>query len=200
MRIEDNQPVTVIVRRRIKAGHEQEFEGAMREFVSFALFFPGHQGMHIFRSADEGSQDYMVVAKFKDFISRKAFKQSLSYQEWMRRLKELTAGDPLIEEMGGISGWFALPEKLHQKPPKKYRMAIMAFLGVYPLTYFLPLSLKPLIGNWHPLLKNFLISGLVVALLTWLVMPFFSRLFSAWLFVESNTIHIKEDFKNEKRG
>jgi hypothetical protein len=34
--------ITVVVRRRVKGGQEAEFEGAIRDFIGFALGSPGH--------------------------------------------------------------------------------------------------------------------------------------------------------------
>jgi len=57
----DEQPITVVVRRRVKPGHEAEFETAMREFIGFALASPGHLDIHVLRPAATGPADYTVV-------------------------------------------------------------------------------------------------------------------------------------------
>src|SRR5262245_54656595 len=93
--------LTVIVNRRIRPGREAEFEQTMRNFVQFALAFPGHRGISVLRPA-AGSRDYIVVDKFSDECARGNFKASSQYQEWMGRLGELTEGDPRIQELSGL--------------------------------------------------------------------------------------------------
>ena len=174
--------VTAVVRRRTKPGCEEPFESAMQEFIAFALSFPGNRGIHVLRSDQANPREYTVVDRFADAAARKAFTNSDAYREWMVRLRALTEEEPHIEEAGGTSGWFTVPGRPTVKPPPKPKMALVTFLGVYPLTSLLPPLLKGLLPGWHPLLLNVVVTGLVVACLTWAVMPILTRLFRRWLF------------------
>lgn len=178
----EDPTVTVVVRRRTKPGCEEPFESAMREFIAFALASPGNRGIHVLRSDQANPREYTVVDRFADAAARKAFTASESYKEWMVRLRALTEGDPHIEELGGLSGWFTLPDQPHAKPPPKPKMAAVTFLGVYPLTSVFPGLFRKLLPGWHPLALNLVVTGLVVACLTWVVMPLLTRLFRRWLF------------------
>jgi uncharacterized protein len=172
--------LTVVVRRSIKAGKESEFEQAMRNFVEFALAFPGHRGISVIRPT--AGRDYVVVDRFSDAGSRGSFKASSQYQDWMKRLGELTEGDPRIEELSGLEGWFTLPEDPGLAKPPTYKMAIATFLGVYPVVMALSLTLGPVIQSWPFLLSNAVFNACVVALLTWVVMPLITRMLHRWLF------------------
>lgn len=178
----EKEPVTVIVRRRVKAGCNSDFEAAMREFIAFALSFPGHRDIHVLRPDHADGGDYTVVDKFADAGARHAFKTSAAYSKWMQRLAALTEGDPHIEEMGGLAGWFTLPEGTHARPPSRPKMAAVTFLGVYPLTSTLPPLFSGALPGWHPLLVNLVTTGVIVASLTWLIMPLLTRAFAPWLF------------------
>jgi antibiotic biosynthesis monooxygenase (ABM) superfamily enzyme len=61
-------------------------------------------------------------------------------------------------------------------------MAFVTLLAVYPLTMIFPAIVLPLTGGWPAWLKSLLIAALIVASLTWLVMPSMTRLFERWLF------------------
>jgi antibiotic biosynthesis monooxygenase (ABM) superfamily enzyme len=178
----EDSSVTVIVRRRTKPGCETDFEGVMREFVAFALACPGNRGLHVLRSEQGNPREYTVVDRFADAAARKAFTASAPYKEWMTRLRALTEEEPHIEQMGGTSGWFTLPGKPHATPPPRWKMALVTFLGVYPLTATFPRFFKYLLPEWHPLLVNVIVTGLIVASLTWIVMPALIPVFRRWLF------------------
>ena len=178
----EDTSVTVVVRRRTKPGCEEEFETAMRDFIDYALASPGNRGIHVIRSDQGHPRDYTVVNRFEDAAARKAFVATGPYKEWMIRLRALTEEEPYIEEHGGISGWFTLPGKPAAGPPPKVKMALTTFLGVYPLTSLLPPLFGRLLPDWHPLLRNVLVTGLIVVLLTWVVMPNLTRIFRRWLF------------------
>jgi uncharacterized protein len=178
----DNEPITVVVRRRVKPGREAEFESAMRDFIGFALTARGHLDIHVLRRTGSTPSDYTVVDQFASTAARQAFKESSAYKDWMVRLKALTEGDPQIDEKGGLAGWFTLPDSPNEKAPPKYKMALVTFLGVYPLATGLAPLFAALLPNWHPLLLSVLVNTGVVGLLTWVVMPVLTRVFASWLF------------------
>lgn len=154
----------------------------MREFIVFALSFPGNRGINVLRSEQANPREYTVVDRFADASSRKAFRSSEAYRQWMLRLGALTQTEPHIEEVGGTSGWFTLPEKPHALPPPRWKMAVVTFVGVYPLTSILPPLFRQMLPGWHSMALNLIVTGLVVACLTWLVMPGLTRVFRKWLF------------------
>jgi antibiotic biosynthesis monooxygenase (ABM) superfamily enzyme len=172
------EPLTVVVRRRVRPGFEARFEAAMQEFIRFALSSPGHLGIYVLRPEPGGPHEYTVVDRFADVSARQAFKASAEYGNWMRQLGDLTEGEAHIKEMQGLAGWFAA----HPKRPSKRKMALATFIGVYPLTSFLPPFISGLLPTWHPLLANVVTTGLIVGALSWIVMPIITRVMARWLF------------------
>lgn len=177
-----DEPVTIIVHRRVLPNREGEFEAAMREFIEFALAASGNLGIHVLRPSAKGARDYTVVNRFASAATRRAFKESAAYRAWMRRLRALTEAEPHIEERGGLAGWFTLPERPETRPPPRIKMAIVTFLGVYPLTSLLPPLGQKLLPMAHPLLVNAVVTAAIVGALTWIVMPVLVRIFRPWLF------------------
>lgn len=177
----EDKSVTVAVRRRTKPGCELPFEEAMRQFIAFALSSPGNRGIHVLRSEEANPREYTVVDRFADAAARRAFTETRTYRDWMTRLREFTEGDPHVAEMEGLAGWFTLPDKPMHRPPPKPKMALLAFLGIYPLICFLPPLAGKLLPAWHPLLRNAVVAGLIVVLLTWVVMPPLTKLLRHWL-------------------
>lgn len=185
---EPDLPVTIVIRRRIKPGQEAAFEADMSDFLTFARAAEGNQGIHVLRPANvtdaahvhDHPLVYTVVDRFSSTTTRRAFTNSDQYRQWMLRLRAHTEEDPHVEEMNGLAGWFTVPGE-HHRPPT-YKMAIVTFLGVYPLTSLLPNLIKRIIPDWHHLLANLVIAATVVSLLAWVVMPLLTRLFRPWLF------------------
>jgi antibiotic biosynthesis monooxygenase (ABM) superfamily enzyme len=177
-------PVTAVARGRVKAGADADFELAMRGFVDFALASPGNRGIDVLRPHPGGSREYTVVNHFVDWTARSAFKETPDYREWMARLSELTEKDTYLEERDGLGGWFTPPGAPCPAPPARIKMALVTLLGVYPLTSTFPVLGSWLLPTWHPLLLNVLITGAIVAALTWVIMPRLTRVFARWLFAE----------------
>jgi antibiotic biosynthesis monooxygenase (ABM) superfamily enzyme len=176
-----SEPVTALVRRRIKPGCEQRFEELMQEFVRFVLQQPGHLSITIVRPT-EGSRDYTVVDHFTGEQARRAFTSSPEYAEWRNRLVEVTEGEPTISEMGGLAPWFTLPDRPVRLPPPMYKMAVVTLMGVYPLSLLFSGMMERLAGAWPFWLTGLVIAALIVISLTWVVMPILTRLMEKWLF------------------
>lgn len=174
------QPVTAVIRRRIKPGREAEFEVLMQEFLPYLLRQPGHLGVNVVRTSPS-SREYTVFDRFATLEDRRRFVDSQEYADWMDRFCEVSETRPEIEEIEGLAFWFTLPDEPGHRPPPKIKMAMLTLLGVYPLSILLPAIVGPLTGAWPPLLRGFVIASLTVMFLTWLVMPKLTRLFKDWL-------------------
>lgn len=175
--------LTVVAQHRVKAGREAEFETALRAFMTFALSFPGQQGINVLRPAS-GLHDYTMVARFADAESRQAFVATPDYVQHRAKLDALSEDRPRIAELTGMETWFTLPELPHAAPPPKVKMALMSFLGVYPTTLLLGALLSPLIGGLPRLASHAVMIACSAVALTWLVMPALARLCRRWLYPE----------------
>lgn len=178
---EGDQPVTAVVRRRVKAGAEASFEALMQEFMAFVLRQPGHLGIHVLRPSDD-SREYTVVDRFASEEARRGFRASPDYREWMARLWEVSEAEPEIQELGGIAGWFTLPGRPAHRPPPRPKMAVVTWIGVYPLTVLFPFLLRSLFPGWSGWTIGPVVAALIVVSLTWVVMPALTRVFRKWLF------------------
>jgi antibiotic biosynthesis monooxygenase (ABM) superfamily enzyme len=181
---EPSDSMTVVVHRRVKEGREGEFQQAMQEFTRFALGFPGHRGMQLLRLA-AGGRDYTVVARFASKEVRRAFTSTPEYAAWMRQLGELTEGDPRIDELSGLEGWFATDDTPALPKPGKVKMAVATFIGVFPVSTVVGVLVVPYLQQLHMLLVNAIVAAIIVILLTWMVMPIVTRLLHKWLFPEA---------------
>jgi antibiotic biosynthesis monooxygenase (ABM) superfamily enzyme len=103
----------------------------------------------------------------------------------MRTLGELTEGDPRIDELTGLEGWFATDDAPALPNPGKVKMAVATFLGVYPVSTLLGLAVAPYLRPLPPLLASAIMAAFIVCLLTWVVMPVVTRLLHPWLFPEA---------------
>ena len=176
-----NQSVTAVVQRRIKSGSEARFESLMQEFLPFVLRQPGHLGINVIRLSP-GSREYTVLDRFASEDDRRRFTGSPEYRNWMSRLREVSEGDPEIDEMGGLAFWFTIPGRPPRKPPIKIKMALLTFVGVYPLSMLFPVLVIPMTPSWLPWIQGAVIAALIVASLTWIIMPALTRVFEKWLF------------------
>ena len=65
--------------------------------------------------------------------------------------------------------------------PPKYKVALLTWVGVYPVITAILAIVGPATASWPLPLRTLLLSGLMVPVLTWLVIPALSRVLNGWL-------------------
>jgi antibiotic biosynthesis monooxygenase (ABM) superfamily enzyme len=174
-------PIHVAITRRVRPGCEAEFQEALRTFLQDSFAHASVLGATmIVPPPGSPSRDFGILRTFRDAGERDAFYASPIYRTWEERARQLTEGDPERRELHGLEAWFRSPAR----PPARWKMATVTFAGVYPLTSVLPDLFGAWLPSWHPLLVNIVVTGLIVALLTWAIMPLLIRLFARWLHQE----------------
>lgn len=170
-------PVTVVITRVPRAGCEEAFEAAVREWVPRTREFPGHMGVLVLRPA-HGGREYGAVMRFRSHRDWAAFQEWPDYLQFLAGLRPLLESDPEVRAVPGLEFWFT-PAAGAKVP--RWKMAVVTWVGVCLVVLCVSQLLAPLAGVW-PWLIGFLVgNALVVAGLTWIVMPVLARLFRRWL-------------------
>lgn len=179
--MDDSGPITVCITRRVKPGSEEAFERALHAFVQRSLALPGQMGVHIMRPAPGSrSREYGIVRKFTSRGALAAFRTSPEYLEWNQTATDLTEGDGRVDELTGLESWFTLPGA-EMRPLPKWKMALVTFLGVFPTSLALGETVGRWTLHWPPVLRSLVFAALMVALLTWVVMPLLTRVLHNWM-------------------
>jgi uncharacterized protein len=175
-----DDPVTVVVRHRVKPGHEAEFEEWLRGITTDMSHFDGQQGYNVVRPGDSGRSEYLIFFRFDTFENLSRWENSNVRQAWLERLEPLATQAPYREHHTGLEVWFTPPAGRGQPP--RWKMYVVTLLAIYPLISLVQVLLVPMLGHWPLPLRTLCTSALLVCLMTYLVMPFMTRLFSAWLY------------------
>jgi len=172
--IDCDTPVTIIVKRRPRPGKEKEFEEVVSGISQAAMAFKGHLGINIFRPT-RTTHYYRIVFKFDSRRNFIAWETSDIRQKWLERFNEVDAGDPQMEVLSGLETWFTSADEEAVVPPRKYKMMVVVWLSVFPLSILLNYLLRPMISELHIALQITIISIVIVLLMTYIVMPLMDR-------------------------
>ena len=123
-----------------------------------------------------------MILKFDRYDNLKTWLESDVRREWIERLQPLIEKPESIQTLTGLETWFSLPNKSLKAPPPKYKMAIVTWLGVFVTLAIVSRLLTPILSSLPILLNQLMTTGLVVALLTYLIMPRLTQLFKHWLY------------------
>lgn len=169
--------VTVLVSRRVKPGHEAAFVQASDAMTAAAQLFAGHLGgQMIHPDADDAAADgesnlYHTVFAFDTPEHLQAWQTSPERTRCLQAIAPHTLSSSKLREVSGLGHWFTPPGAAAHKPPPRWKVAVVTWLGICPTVYVLFLVVAPFLADWPLLPRVMVITALVVLLMTWLVAP-----------------------------
>jgi len=181
--MEDPSPsVAFIITHTIKAGEEARYEVWLTEMLHVVSRAPGYLGREVFRPA-QGMRTYTSILRFNAYDNLHAWVASDARQALVSRVSDLLTKGDVHEIRTGIDFWFT-PEGA--KPPKPWKQFLLVLSAIYPLSLLIPFLFTPLFRVapplTHPLLRGLCIAAVVVGLMTFVVMPRYTRLVKRWLY------------------
>jgi antibiotic biosynthesis monooxygenase (ABM) superfamily enzyme len=174
-----SEPIHVAIKRKVKPGLEQGFEDAVLEFWSQAAQMPGSLGAQLIKPlpGDE-SNVYGIIRSFASAQDRDNFYASEAFRNWDEFIKPYVEPEYSRRDMHGLEAFFSASVF---KNPAKWKMALVTWIGVWPSVF----TAAIVIGPWHKGWPFWAGVGLetcaVVCALTWVVMPFLTKVFGGWL-------------------
>jgi antibiotic biosynthesis monooxygenase (ABM) superfamily enzyme len=177
---QEDIPVTAIITHIVRKGREQGYEEWFRGIAAAARMFRGHQGVSTICPQDRLHPEYVVILKFDQYRNLKNWLESDVRREWIERLQPLIEQPENIKTLTGLETWFALPNQ--KTPPPRYKMAIVTWLAVFSVISIVSPLLAPILTKLPPILVQLITTGIVVLILTYLVMPYLTKLLKGWLY------------------
>lgn len=176
--------VTAVITHRVRPGRETGYEEWIKGIGADARTFQGYLGAHILRPELGVSADYVIVVQFDTCEHLEAWMQSQTRQGWIERVKPLIREQESIKVLTGLESWFQLPGQPPHAAPKRYKQAILVWIGVASISLLVSPHVATLLASWPEILRVLINMGITVALLTYWVMPFLTRCFKGWLFAK----------------
>jgi uncharacterized protein len=184
-------PVTVIVTRKAKKGKIKEFEEWMDGIIHEAMKFEGHMGVNIIRPSDLSNPEYVIIFRFSTYENLKQWEKSEKRKEWLKKSKGITEGEPVVEMQTGLEFWFTPSSGQGSSssgdngpatpPPPRYKMAIVTGGIIFIMINTLLPLIRQLTIDLHFLLSTLVAIVIMVPLMTYVVMPYVTRLLRPWL-------------------
>jgi antibiotic biosynthesis monooxygenase (ABM) superfamily enzyme len=177
-------PIHVAITRRVRPGHEAEFQQALREFFQASFAHGGVLGATmIVPPPGSDSREFGILRTFADEQERDDFYASSIFKAWEKKCEPLTETNSWTHRpLHGLEAWFRSPHT----PPPRWKMAAATFLGVFPTAGTLSLTLGAAIRPWPFVLSSVVFNAAMVAMLTWVVMPLVTRALHRWLHSEND--------------
>ncbi|MCH8531020.1 MAG: antibiotic biosynthesis monooxygenase [Saccharospirillum sp.] len=181
-------PITVVVSRRVKPGMEARFEQVSSEMTEAAARFPGYMGTNMFRPASSEDPEYRIVYKFRSQPELDSWLNSRERLDRLEAFDDLLAEPSKVETLSGIVTWFTLPSQNPVQPPPKWKMTLVSWLALYPTVTVIFLLLGGLIDPLPLPIRTLIVTALVMVLMSYVLMPRFTRWFAFFLFPRARQV------------
>ncbi|MBV9667734.1 MAG: hypothetical protein JO327_06345 [Nitrososphaeraceae archaeon] len=177
--------VTTVICRKIRPGHEKNYNDWVRRYLTLERKAPGYLGTTIIIPGGSKSPLWYIIRRFADKAAMERWDNS---EESLKLLKEANDYSTRhYDTSTGLETWFTLPDlkTLSQSPPPRWKMAILIFFAAYAISSLSRYILNPFISQW-PILGNAVIyTGILVVSLTYFALPIGNRLLRHWLYPRS---------------
>ncbi|GAC18641.1 antibiotic biosynthesis monooxygenase [Paraglaciecola arctica] len=175
-------PVTVSIARKIKAGLENKYEKWISGVIEAASDFPGHMGSNVLRPAPSTGDEYVIIYRFDNYANCMKWEQSALRQQWLDKLESMVVGESTTQRATGLEFWFDLPELPLNKKPSSHKMALVLIIVVYLLVMLINVIFQSLFEGLNIWFRSLIVVVGQVLLMTYIVMPWVTRLLKNWLF------------------
>lgn len=175
-------PVTVVVTRRVRRGHEAAYEAALAGLQTDSTAFGGYLGATTQRPAAGAPPEYTSVFRFARVADLRAFEASPRRAAFLAEVAPHVEADPAWRELTGLEFWFGPPAGAVVPQPVRWRMALVMVVVVYLLVLTIGGALGVLLAGWPSWLRLLLTIAIEIALLTWWLMPRLTRWLAPWIY------------------
>ncbi len=178
----EHAEVVSVIRHDVRPGHRDAYEAWTRDVIAVATGFEGHRGVTIVRPP-EGQSTYTIVLHFDTLDHLRAWLDSDSRTTLLSRAHSYLAGPGNVEIRPGLDFWLPAPGPRRAAPHRQFLLALSV---IYPLSLLVPAGLRPLFASVgplaHPMARALVVSSVIVWLMTYLIMPRYTRLVGHWLY------------------
>lgn len=179
------QAATVVISHHVKDDAKTHYEAWLKEIIPVAKSYPGHLGVGIVHPVPGATVTYTVIIRFDTRKNLLTWMESGDRAKLIEKVKPYLVEDDKFYVRSGLDFWFT-PEEAKAKLPTRWKQFLVTWSAIFPLVFTLSVLIDWLLASAaitlsHPL-KVLGLTGLVVLMMVYVVMPRYTKLVHKWLF------------------
>ena len=182
---ERTEGATVVITHRLREHKQAAYESWLEEIAPLCNASPGHLDWHIVRPIPGLTETYTVIIRFDTEAHLRQWMESPTRVRLIEKVRPLFVTDDDFFISSGLDFWFT-PTGAKAKVPVRWKQYLVTWSAIYPLALGMPLAVTPILEflavPYNPFIATLAVTGLVVFLMVYLVMPRYTRLVQRWLF------------------
>lgn len=176
---------TVVITHRVRQDKHTEYERWLDEITPLCKSSPGYLDWHIVRPVAGLTETFTIIIRFDTVAHLQDWMESRTRADLIAKARPLfvTGDDFFINS--GLDFWFT-PDGAKAQVPVRWKQYLVTWSAIYPLALGIPALVVPLLRFLHvpshPLLTTLVVTGTLVFLMVYVVMPRYTKLVKRWLF------------------
>ena len=180
-----DQGATVVINHYIVEGKQNQYESWLNEIGPICRSFEGNIDYQIIRPIPNLTFDYTVIIRFDNVGNLTKWMESSERKNLIKKAQPLLSKEDQYRIKSGLDFLFA-NENEKPKVPARWKQYLVTWSAIYPLSIIIPLLVLPVLKFLNlpenRFINSFFISGVVVFIMVYLLMPNYTRLIKKWLY------------------
>jgi antibiotic biosynthesis monooxygenase (ABM) superfamily enzyme len=176
---------TAVIMHRVRGSAQTDYDEWLGEIGPVCQAAPGHLDWQIIRPVTGLTTSYTVVIRFDTPDNLRQWMNSPERKQLIEKVRPLLATDDDYTIHSGLDFLFT-PKGEKTKVPVRWKQFLVTWSAIYPLSLAVPLAVVPAMRAaglpGYRALTSLLVSGALVCLMIYVVMPHYTKLVRRWLF------------------
>ncbi len=176
---------TVVINHRVRDDRLAEYNGWLDEIDPLCKKAPGHLDSQIIRPVGGVTATYTIILRFENRDYLENWMKSEERNRLIDAVRPMLAKDDDFYIQSGLDFWFT-PDGARAQVPVSWKQFLVTWSAIFPLALGVPLVVGPVLRylGFEPNLyaDNLFITGVIVFLMVYVVMPRYTKIVGRWLF------------------
>ena len=176
---------TAVITHRVNEGQHAKYEEWLDEIGPICRNFPGNLDVQFIRPIAGLTSTYTVIIRSNNQDNLKKWLTSPERKRLIEKVRPILATDDSFHIRGGLDYLFT-PEAAKAKAPLPWKQFLVTWSAIYPLVLTMPLIMSPLLRRLGLVQNRYtdtlIVSGIMVWMMVYLIMPRYTKLIRHWLF------------------
>lgn len=175
----------MVITHQVKEGKQLQYEEWLNEIGPICRSAVGHVDWQIILPIANLTYSYTIIIRFDTIDHLKNWMDSQERKRLIEKIRPLLITDDSYQIKSGLDFLFT-PQNEKTGAPVRWKQYLVTWSAIYPLSMIIPLILLPLLRILHlpksPFIDSFFVSGVIVLLMVYLVMPYYTKWIKRWLY------------------
>ena len=176
---------TLVITRRVRDDKLAEYEEWLKEISPLARASPGNLDWHIVRPIPGLTATFTIILRFDSEANLRAWVDSSTRARLIEKAQPLFVKGDDFYVGSGLDFWFT-PSGAKAQVPVRWKQFLATWSAIFPLVLLVPRIVTPVLERVvvtpNRVLTTFVVTGTVVYLMVYVIMPRYTKLIRRWLF------------------